>query len=80
LCAAFNCPRCNALYHVVKVEAGPETIFADVSCRLCGEPLAGREDQFVLKYFLLRKTSRARKLCAPDAPYTAVSGVSTVPK
>jgi hypothetical protein len=80
LCVAFNCPSCNALYQVVKVEAGPETIFADVSCRVCGGALAGREDQFVLKYFLLRKTGRARKPRAPDAPYAAVSGVSTVPK
>ena len=24
--AQFNCPICNALYHQIKAEAGPETI------------------------------------------------------
>jgi hypothetical protein len=47
---SFTCPDCQVLYQVVKVEAGPESVFQEVSC---GEPLAGREGNFVLKYFLL---------------------------
>ena len=58
---SFTCPNCQALYHVVKAEAGPETIFQDVPCRVCGEPLVGREGEFVLKYFLLRKAGRVQK-------------------
>jgi hypothetical protein len=39
----FTCAHCHALYHVVKVEAGPETTEAEVTCRACGAPLPGRE-------------------------------------
>jgi predicted Zn finger-like uncharacterized protein len=57
---SFTCPNCQALYHIVKVEAGPETVFQEVPCRVCGQPLAGREGKFVLKYFLLRKAARVQ--------------------
>ena len=61
----FACPNCNALYQVVKVEAGPETADSEITCRVCGGPLAGREGKFVLKYFLLREaTRRERRLKA----------------
>jgi hypothetical protein len=50
-----NCSHCNALYQVIRAEAGPETTERDVACRVCDGPLAAREGQFVLKYFLLRK-------------------------
>jgi predicted Zn finger-like uncharacterized protein len=51
--ASFNCPHCQALYQVIKAEAGPETVDGAVPCRSCGEPLPGREGGFVLKNFLL---------------------------
>ena len=54
----FNCPNCNALYHLIKVEAGPETIDFEIACRVCGAPLAAREGSAVLKYFLLREPVR----------------------
>jgi predicted Zn finger-like uncharacterized protein len=57
----FNCPNCNALYHIVKVEAGPETGSREVVCRTCGGPLPAREGKFVVKYFLLRKAGRIQK-------------------
>ena len=57
----FTCPNCNALYQIVKVEAGPETDNREITCRACGGPLAGREGKFVLKYFLLRKATRTRR-------------------
>jgi hypothetical protein len=59
--AAFNtftCPNCNALYQLVKGEAGPETVDSALTCRACGGPLPGREGEFVLKYFLLRQAER----------------------
>jgi predicted Zn finger-like uncharacterized protein len=59
---SFNCPNCNALYHVVKVEAGPETVDREINCRSCGAPLTGRDDKLVLKYFLLSKPARGRQL------------------
>ena len=49
------CPSCNALYQVVKAEAGPETVALEIACSVCSRPLVAREGQFVLKYFLLRK-------------------------
>ena len=55
---SFTCPNCAAFYQVVKVEAGPETVEAEVACRSCGAPFPGREGNFVLKYFLLRDGGR----------------------
>ena len=57
---SFTCPNCRALYHVVEVEAGPETNFHDVGCRACGAELPGREGNFILKYFMLRKAGRTQ--------------------
>jgi len=57
----FTCPNCNALYQIVKVEAGPETDNREITCRACGGPLVAREGNFVLKYFLLRKGIRSRR-------------------
>src|SRR4029077_14637987 len=54
----FNCTNCNALYHLIKGEAGPETVDRDLNCVACGAPLPARDGQFVLKYFLLRNPSR----------------------
>ena len=54
----FNCPSCNALYHLIEAEAGPETIDSKIACRVCGAPLAARAGGFVLKYFLLREPAR----------------------
>ena len=46
---------------IVKVEAGPETDNREITCRVCGGPLTGREGKLVLKYFLLRKATRSRR-------------------
>ena len=58
---SFTCPNCQALYHIVKVEAGPETNDRELTCCACGGPLAGRDGKFVLKYLLLRKATRTRR-------------------
>jgi transcription elongation factor Elf1 len=58
---SFTCPNCEALYQIVKVEAGPETDSRAIACRACGAPLAGREGNFVLKYFLLRRGIRSQR-------------------
>jgi hypothetical protein len=51
----FRCPSCNALYQVVKAEAGPETVALEIACSVCSGPVVAREGQFIIKYFLLRK-------------------------
>jgi hypothetical protein len=58
---AYFCPNCDALYQLVKVEAGPETSDREIACRACGAPLPVREGKFVLKYFMLREATRVRK-------------------
>jgi predicted Zn finger-like uncharacterized protein len=58
---SFTCPNCNAIYQMVKVEAGPETVDREVNCRSCGATLPGRDGNFVLKYFMLRKADRVRR-------------------
>jgi hypothetical protein len=56
----FNCPHCNALYQIVKAAAGPESADHEVACRVCDGPLPGREGNFVVKYFMLRKAGRRK--------------------
>jgi hypothetical protein len=57
----FNCVNCNALYHLIKGEAGPETVDRELTCQVCGAPLPSRQEQFVLKYFLLQKPSSRQR-------------------
>jgi hypothetical protein len=57
----FNCPHCNALYQVVKVEAGPETVDREITCQACGGPLPSREGGRIVKYFMLRKGGRIQR-------------------
>jgi hypothetical protein len=61
--AFLNCPKCKALYHVVKVASGrkilaprPKIVEAKVRC-LCGEPLPSGEGPSELRYFLLPTTA-----------------------
>ena len=59
--SSFHCPNCNALYQVVKVDAGPETVDREITCRCCDAPLIGREGNLVIKYFLRWKAERVQK-------------------
>jgi predicted RNA-binding Zn-ribbon protein involved in translation (DUF1610 family) len=63
--ASFICPNCNALYRMVRQEAGPETVDRQITCRACGAPLPSREGKFVLKYFLLRNGGRIQRWRKP---------------
>jgi hypothetical protein len=58
--SAFQLPKLQrALQHhqksIIKVEAGPETVNRETTCRPCGGPLQAPEGIFVCKYFPLRK-------------------------
>lgn len=57
----FRCPHCEARYHLVKVEADPESTVGMIICRACGGRLSPREGKFALKYFLLDKRPRPRR-------------------
>jgi len=64
----FKCPNCDALYQLVKAEAGPETNSDhEITCTLCAAILPPREGQFILKYFLLRKAARRQKYTRADS-------------
>jgi len=56
----FNCPKCKALYHVVKVARWRKIVEGNVRCHLCGEPFPAREGTYMLKYFLLPTTAVTR--------------------
>jgi transcription elongation factor Elf1 len=61
--STFNCPTCNALYHLIRVEA-PVTITTserEISCLKCGAPLQGRDGRFVLKYFFVDRSGKRRR-------------------
>ena len=63
--SSFHCPNCNALYRVVEVEAGPDTVDREITCRSCGTSFASRNGNLVLKYFLVRKAEHAHRLRRP---------------
>jgi hypothetical protein len=57
----YKCPDCAALYQVIGVKFGPETTTDQgIPCRICGGPLAARDGEFVLRYFLLRTATRKK--------------------
>ncbi len=58
--APFKCPNCDALYQIVRIEAGPSNDRA-IICRSCGGPLPARDGQLVLKYFLLRRSGEFKR-------------------
>jgi DNA-directed RNA polymerase subunit RPC12/RpoP len=57
----FDCCNCQATYEVVRVEAAPEpTTNREIVCPRCGGPLQVPEDNFILKYLLVRRSEEAR--------------------
>ena len=53
-----TCPKCQAIYHVLKVEGTPDAKDEGATCQACGAPLPTPQrlqGEFVLKYFLMRE-------------------------
>jgi hypothetical protein len=42
---SFVCPNCDALYELVKLEAGPETVDRAIACRSCDAAVVGEGRQ-----------------------------------
>jgi hypothetical protein len=61
LTVPFRCPNCVRSIKSSKVEAVPETVDCQISCRNCGGLLVGREGPLVLKYFLLLNPRQLRR-------------------
>jgi len=53
--ADFMCPRCTSCYKLVRVRADPELPSRLIHCRVCKEPFAPTDGEYVLKYFLVDK-------------------------
>ena len=51
--SAFECSNCKAKYKLVRVEADPEFVDRQITCRNCGAPFHGREGSIALKYFMV---------------------------
>jgi hypothetical protein len=41
------CPHCEALYHVIKLEAASETVERQTKCTICDEPLPAGDGSFL---------------------------------
>lgn len=54
----YNCPNCDAVYRLLRVDA-PAEIDRKVTCLCCGGPLQGQDGRFVSKYMLLGMARRA---------------------
>jgi len=56
----FNCSTCGSHYTLVRVDGAdkPDSSTDDctLSCTVCGAPLPAHDGQFILKYFLMRKS------------------------
>jgi len=53
--ADFMCPRCTSCYKLVRVRADLELPSRLIHCRVCKEPFAPTDGEYVLKYFLVDK-------------------------
>ena len=56
----FTCPQCQSRYKLVRVKPGPQTTDRAVHCIACGNPLAARDGEDVLKYFLITRSKAER--------------------
>src|SRR5262249_44393331 len=56
--ADFMCPRCTSHYKLVRVRADPELPSRLIHCRVCKEPFAPTDGEYVLKYFLVGKAKK----------------------
>jgi len=70
---SFNCPHCNALYKVVRVEVAQTSPEREIACRRCGAPLQGREGAFIFKYFFVDRPLPGIRIPDGRAGISAVS-------
>jgi len=61
----FVCPGCGSGYKVVRVKADADLPHRLIHCRVCKQPLAAIDGEFVVKYFLLRR-GKAKRQKAPQ--------------
>jgi hypothetical protein len=62
--ASFQCPQCDSVYQVVRVEAESACDRA-INCPVCHAPLRSRDGGFILKYFLTGPSKRSYAAARP---------------
>ena len=79
--ADFTCPRCTSRYKFVRVRADPDLPGRLIHCRVCKEPFAPTDGEYVLKYFLVDKTKKHNGIdLRMNHPGTRVSKPRLVPR
>jgi hypothetical protein len=53
----FICPHCGSFYEVARVAPAPSSVEDKVECSTCRGSLPTREDEHLLQYFLVRRSS-----------------------
>jgi hypothetical protein len=62
----FKCANCDALYHVIKVDAGLKAADRKIMCFTCGSALRAQDGNFAFKYFPLGNPGRGQKSKNPS--------------
>ena len=57
----FNCPRCEAEYRIVTIEAPSHGMHGKIGCLKCDALFPAGEDRVFFKYFLVGRPSRRPK-------------------
>ena len=57
----FVCPQCQARYKVVLMTVELGASHPSLHCKVCRQPLASTEGEYILKYFLVSRPRRRRK-------------------
>jgi hypothetical protein len=57
----FNCPDCDSLYNVARMNGDPDKTYSPVRCIVCAGSLAATDGNEILKYFLVRRSPNRRR-------------------
>jgi hypothetical protein len=77
--STFTCPHCQALYHLVKVEAGLESSGREIMCRACGAPFKGAKVSGSLNTFCFGRPA-ASKADGQGPPGVNIAATTTLVK
>jgi hypothetical protein len=62
----FACPQCQARYKVVRMTAEPGAFHhTPPQCKVCRQPLASSEGDYILKYFLVSRAQGRERDARP---------------
>jgi transcription elongation factor Elf1 len=56
----FTCRGCGSAYKVVRVKADAAPPHRVIHCKVCKQPLAPTDGEYLLKYFLINRAKAKR--------------------